>query len=110
MEQTVNHSNRLSNGEVHEFHDACRAMIGQYRQEHHWIATKYRAVDPEDAAKGLAEMQGYIDDVEQCRQEYAEARRTMEQALIARWRTSDHEIPVMLAEALDTVDYSRLAL
>jgi hypothetical protein len=110
MRECVNHSNRLYNGDVHDFHEACRAMIAQYRQERHWITTKYQPVDPEDAAKGLAEMDGYIADVEQCRKEYAAALRDMEQALIARWGASDHDIPVMLAEALSEGDYSKLAL
>jgi hypothetical protein len=110
MKETVNHSNRLYHGEIDNFHEACRAMIGQYRHEAQWIATKYMAVDREDAVKGLAEIEGYIKAIEQCRQEYADALRQMEQGLCDRWSASEAETVQMLAEALRDGDYSRLAL
>ena len=103
-------SNRLFHGEIDNFSAAAKEMIAQYREEARWINTKYKAVDPEDAAKGLAEMERYIIAVEQCRKEYAEALQQMEQELIDRWGTSTEEIPQMLAEALQTGDFSRLAL
>jgi hypothetical protein len=110
MKDTVNHSTRLFNGEIDTFLEACRAMIGQYRQEAHWIATTYKAVAPEDAAKRLADMERFIAAVYQCRQEYVEALRQMEQMLCDRWSANEAEIPQMLAEALHDGDYSRLAL
>jgi DNA-binding transcriptional MocR family regulator len=103
-------SNRLYHGVITTFHAACRAMIQQYQQERHWIATKYRSVDQDDAERGLAEMDGYIAAVNACRHEYQEALDTMEKTLAARWESQEGEIPQMLAEALRSGDYSRLAL
>jgi hypothetical protein len=103
-------SNRLFHGEIDNFHAAAREMIAQYREEAQWIRTTYQHVDPQDAAKGLAEMDRYIAAVEQCRQEYDEALSAMERTLIARWQASPDEIPAMLAEALATGNYSRLAM
>jgi hypothetical protein len=110
MKDTVNHSHRLFTGEIDTFLEACRAMIGQYRQEAHWIATKYKAVDPDGAAKWLAEMERSIAAVYHCRREYVEALRQMEQMLCDRWHASEAKIPPMLAEALRDGDYSRLAM
>lgn len=103
-------SNRLYHGEVTTFFTACREMVAQYRQEAQWIRTKYCRDFPEDGAQGLAEMQGYITTVEQCREEYAAALRQMEQDLAVQWAQREDEISQGLAEALQTGDYSRLAL
>jgi hypothetical protein len=103
-------SNRLYHGEITDFYAAMQAMIQQYREEQRWIRTKYQRVDPEDAAKGMAEMDRYITAVQRCRDEYAEALRAMERALTTRWAAEEDEIPQILADALTSGDYSRCAM